>query len=280
MATIGTERGQWSSRTGFILAAAGSAIGLGNICRFPYIAGQNRGGAFVLLYVLFVAIIGLPYMFAELSLGRATQKNPVGAIDAIKQGSGWRAVGLLGVLTGVGILSFYGVIAGWTFGYIFKMAAGKTAGFTEFIANPWLVLGLFAFFMLLTASIVYGGIQGGIERWSKILMPLLFVLLLALIIYANTLFWTKFGVLPARLTGDPDFLSHMSFVFGDFSLAFGALLMSIFVGWVWGANKAADEIAYGSDFFVKTRGFWTFMIKFFIPLVIFVILLNLFGLFD
>ncbi|MCK5408397.1 MAG: sodium-dependent transporter, partial [Candidatus Krumholzibacteria bacterium] len=141
MATIGTERGQWSSRTGFILAAAGSAIGLGNIWRFPYIAGQNGGGV----------------------------------------------VGMLGVLTGVGILSFYGVIAGWTFGYIFKMAAGKTAGFAEFIANPWLVLGLFACFMLLTTLIVYGGIQGGIERWSKILMPLLFILLLALIIYANTL---------------------------------------------------------------------------------------------
>jgi NSS family neurotransmitter:Na+ symporter len=367
MATIGTERGQWSSRTGFILAAAGSAIGLGNIWRFP----------FVLLYVVFVAIIGLPYMFAELSLGRATQKNPAGAIDAIKQGSGWRAFGMLGVLTGVGILSFYGVIAGWTFGYIFKMAVGKTAGFTDFIANPWLVLGLFACFMLLTTSIVYGGIQGGIERWSKILMPLLFMLLLALIIYANTLegaakglafylqpdfskitgsvalaalgqaffslslgmglmvtygsyvpkkenlivcgisigifdtliaifagliifpalfamgqqpdagptlvfvvlpelfakmpgalftflvgvpsalsqgatdFWTNFGVLPARLTGDPDFLSHVSFVFGDFSLAFGALLMSIFVRWVWGASKAADGIAHGSDFFGK-----------------------------
>jgi|GEM_PF-3739757 len=199
MVTVGSERGQWSSRTGFILAAAGSAIGLGNIWRFPYIAGQNGGGAFVLLYVLFVAIIGLPYMFAELSLGRAMQKNPVGAIDAIKPGSGWRAVGTLGVLTGVGILSFYGVSR--------KKIVGLAALFTFLVGVPSALS------------------QGATD------------------------FWTNFGVLPARLTGDPDFLSHMSFVFGDFSLAFGALLMSIFVGWVWGANKAADEITHGSAFF-------------------------------
>ena len=116
MTSIGSDRGQWSSRTGFILAAAGSAIGLGNIWRFPYVAGQNGGGAFVLLYILFVFLIGLPYMFAELSLGRSSHKNPVGAIDDIKPGSLWRGVGALGVLTGVGILSFYGVIAGWTIG--------------------------------------------------------------------------------------------------------------------------------------------------------------------
>ncbi len=187
MTSIGSDRGQWSSRTGFILAAAGSAIGLGNIWRFPYVAGQNGGGAFVLLYILFVFLIGLPYMFAELSLGRSSHKNPVGAINDIRPGSPWRAVGALGVLTGVGILSFYGVIAGWTIGYVVKMAAGKTAGFGEFIANPGMVLGLFALFMLLTALIVYGGIRGGIEKWSKILMPVLFVLLLGLIIYANTL---------------------------------------------------------------------------------------------
>jgi NSS family neurotransmitter:Na+ symporter len=452
MTAAGTERGQWSSKTGFILAAAGSAIGLGNIWRFPYVVGQNGGAAFVLLYVLFVAIIGVPYMFAELALGRHTHKNPVGAVDAIRPRSGWRLVGMLGVLTGVGILSFYGVIAGWTIGYVYKMAVGKFTGFGQFIADPWQVLGLFALFMLFTTLIVHGGVQQGIEKWSKILMPILFLLMIALIIYANTLegaakglsyylkpdftkisgrtalaalgqaffslslgmglmitygsyvskaenmivsgvsiaifdtliaifagliifpalysmghqpdagptlvfvvlpelfaqmpggllvgtlffillsvaaltstisllevetaymvdqhgsdrrkvvwaaalltflvgvpsalsqgatdFWTNFGLLPARLTGAPDFLSHMSFLFGDFSLAFGALLMSIFVGWVWGAKPAADELEQGSDFFSKTRDVWIFMIRYFIPVVIFFILLNLFGTFD
>ena len=452
MATTDDQRGQWSSKTGFILAGAGSAIGLGNIWRFPYVVGQNGGAAFVLLYVVFVAVIGLPYMFAELALGRHTQKNPVGAVDVIKPRSPWRLVGMLGVLTGVGILSFYGVIAGWTFGYIFKMATGRYGGFGEFISNPGLVLGLFAMFMLFTTLIVHGGVQHGIEKWSKILMPILFVLMIGIIIYANTLkgaseglafylkpdfskingrvalaalgqaffslslgmglmitygsyvskkddmvtsgasialfdtliaifagliifpalfsmgrqpdagptlvfvvlpelfaqmpgglfvgtlffillavaaltstisllevetaymvdeygsnrkkvvwgaalltflvgipsalsqgatdFWNNFGVLPARLTGEPDFLSHMSFIFGDFSLAFGALLMSIFVGWVWGARNAADEIEQGSGLFARSRGVWVFMIRFFIPVVIFLILLNLFGAFS
>jgi NSS family neurotransmitter:Na+ symporter len=117
MAEMSTDRGQWSSKAGFILAAAGSAIGLGNIWRFPYIAGENGGAVFVVLYLIFVFLIGLPYMIAELALGRSVQKNPVGAIKAIKPGSAWKWVGYLGVLTGVGILSFYGVVAGWTFGF-------------------------------------------------------------------------------------------------------------------------------------------------------------------
>ena len=179
------HRGQWSSKIGFILAAAGSAIGLGNIWRFPYVAGENGGAAFVLLYLLFVGLIGIPYMFAELALGRSVQKNPVGAINSIRPKSAWKLVGYLGVLTGVGILSFYGVVAGWTFGYIFKILSGNVGDFADFIGNPWLNILLFAFFMILTASIVSGGIEGGIEKWSKILMPILFLLLLALIIYSN-----------------------------------------------------------------------------------------------
>jgi len=181
------QRGQWSSRIGFILAAAGSAIGLGNIWRFPYVVGQNGGAAFVLLYLIFVLIIGLPYMFAELALGRSAQRNPVGSINSIRPNSLWKLVGYLGVLTGVGILSFYGVVAGWTFGYIFKMGFGDVSDFGNFVADPWTVVLLFAFFILLTSTIVYGGVEGGIEKWSKILMPILFILLIALIIYSNTL---------------------------------------------------------------------------------------------
>jgi NSS family neurotransmitter:Na+ symporter len=431
------NRGQWSSKIGFIFAAAGSAIGLGNIWRFPYVVGENGGAAFVLLYIIFVILIGLPYMFAELALGRSSMKNPVGAIESIKQGSVWKGVGLLGVLTGIGILSFYGVIAGWTFGYIFKAATGNIGEFGDFVSNPIIVLLLFALFMFITTLIVYGGVERGIERWSKILMPILegsgkglsfylqpdfskitgrtmlaalgqaffsmslgmglmitygsyvskkenlissafyiglfdtliafmagliifpalfamgespsagpslvfvvfpklftqmpggllvgtffFVLLsvaaltstisllevpvaymvdekkvnrkkivwvVALVTYiigipsalsqGATNFFTEFSILPTRLSS-PDFLGHMSFLWGDFSLAFGAFLLSIFVGWIWGAANAAKEIESGSPFFSKTKSIWIFMIRYFIPIVIFMILLNLFGIFD
>jgi len=114
------ERGKWGSKIGFIVAAAGSAIGLGNIWRFPYVAGENGGAAFVFIYIIFVVLIGLPVMIAELSIGRNTQKNPVGAFKKLFPKSYWKIVGGLGVLTGIGILSFYSVIAGWTAQYAVK----------------------------------------------------------------------------------------------------------------------------------------------------------------
>ena len=191
------NRGQWSSKFGFILAAAGSAIGLGNIWRFPYIVGENGGAAFLLLYLIFIFIIGLPYMLSELALGRKFQLNPVGAIDKIRNKSLWKFVGYLGVLTGAGILSFYGVIAGWSVGYIVKTAFGQAYGFSEFVADPFIVISLYAFFMFLTTLIVYKGVEGGIEKWSKILMPILFLLLLVLIIYSNSLSGASKGLAPS-----------------------------------------------------------------------------------
>ncbi len=143
------ERGLWSSKTGFILAAAGSAIGLGNIWRFPYIAGENGGAAFVLIYRIRISS-RLPYMLAEFSLGRAFQLNTVGAIDKIKPNSFWRYTGILGIITSIGILSFYGVIAGWTFGYIFKSFTASSyegaAGFSEFVSNPFYEIFLIRIF--------------------------------------------------------------------------------------------------------------------------------------
>ena len=114
-------RDKWGSRLGFILAASGSAIGLGNIWRFPYITGKNGGALFVLIYIGCVIVLGLPVMLAEFALGRATSKNPVGAFKAIRPGSKWHYTGYLGVVTGVMILSFYAVIAGWTLGYCYKL---------------------------------------------------------------------------------------------------------------------------------------------------------------
>jgi NSS family neurotransmitter:Na+ symporter len=396
-------------------------------------------------------MMGLPYMIAELALGRTTQRNPVGAILAIKPGSAWKWVGVLGVVTGLGILSFYSVIAGWTFGYIFKTALGGGQSFQEFVADPVQCIALHAVFLFITALIVYGGVERGIERWSKILMPLLFILMLGLIIYSVSLpgamkgvsfylnpdfskitgktvlaalgqaffslslgmglmitygsylskkenimtsavyislfdtlaafmagliifpalfsmgespalgptlvfnilprlfthmpggmivgtifflllsiaaltstisllevpvaymvdekkvnrkkivwlaagltfllgipsalsqgatsFFTDLHLLPSYLSSS-DFLSQMSFLFGDLSLVVGGLLLSVFIGWVWKAGKAGEEIRQGSPVFIKFQGAWIFMIKYFIPAVIFVILLNLFGIFN
>ncbi|MCI0707689.1 MAG: sodium-dependent transporter [Ignavibacteriae bacterium] len=182
-----TGRGIWGSRLGFILAAAGSAIGLGNIWRYPYITGQNGGAAFVLLYVGCVFLIALPVLIAELSLGRRTTLDPVGAFKALSPSKKWPMVGYLGVITGIGILSFYAVVAGWTLGYIVRTIIPSTEDFAQFVANPFEEIGYFAAFLLLTMFVVLGGVEKGIERWSKFLMPALFVLLGALIIYNLTL---------------------------------------------------------------------------------------------
>lgn len=191
------KRGNFGSRFGFVLAAAGSAIGLGNIWRFPYVAAENGGGAFVLLYLVFILGIGVPVIIAELSVGRASQKNPVGAFRALAPGSWWPAIGGIGVLTGFGILSFYSVVAGWTLGYIVKTLKGDFLGgitgeesgaaFDAMSQTAWVTILLTAIFMLLTILVVRGGVSKGIERAAKILMPVLFVLLVFLAVRAVTL---------------------------------------------------------------------------------------------
>jgi NSS family neurotransmitter:Na+ symporter len=445
------ERGLWGSKIGFILAASGSAIGLGNIWRFPYITGENGGAAFVIVYLAFVLLLGLPYMLAEFALGRAFQLNPVGAIDKITNKSVWRYVGILGIITSIGILSFYGVIAGWTLGYVFKSVfiQGIVANndFVNFVSNPLYEIGLYAVFLILTALIVYKGVESGIEKWSKILMPLLLFILISLIIYANLLpgserglefylvpdfskinfktivaalgqaffslslglglmvtfgsylpkttnmfssaiyvvlfdalvallagfiifpalfalgenpasgpslvfivlpklfsqmpagnivgafffillaiaaltstvsllevpvsylvdekkvsrkkivwimtfvvfiiglpsalsqgtidFFSNFGFIPKSLAS-ADFLSQMSFIFGDFLLTFGALFLSIFIGWIWGAKKASEEIKISGGYFVHFEKIWIFLVKFILPIIILLILISIF----
>ncbi|KON28736.1 Na+-dependent transporter [miscellaneous Crenarchaeota group archaeon SMTZ-80] len=445
MSLNSNDRGEWGSKIGFIFAAAGSAIGLGNIWRFPYVTGVNGGAAFVFVYLVCVLVIGLPYLYAELALGRAIQKNPVGAIASLKPNSLWIWIGGLGIITGVFILSYYAVIAGWTFGYIFKMLIPNQMSFSVFVANPFLVILLFGIFIVLTVAVVYGGIEGGIEKWAKILMPILLLLLILLIIYTNLLpgsgrgltFYLKpdfskingkiilaalgqaffslslgmglmvtygsyiskkdnlitsgiyvvladtviaimagliifpalfamnqdpaagpglvFNVLPAIFQNMPfgipigvvffillsiaaltstisllevptaylvdekgvarkiavwivgivvffiglpsalsqgavtwfsvpivekmEFLSLMDFIWGNLSLAVGAFLLSIFVGWVWGAKHAAKELALGNKSFHKWAPIWGFLIRFICPITIFIILLNLFQIF-
>jgi len=189
-----TSRGAWSSKLGFILAAAGSAIGLGNIWRFPYVTGMQGGAAFVVVYLACVFVIGVPVLIAELTLGRRTSLNPVGAIRAVTKSRYWPLVGYLGVATGVGILSYYAVIAGWTVGYIVRTIAHSTSSFESFVADPTVEIGYFVLFLVLTAGVVAGGVERGIERWSKILMPLLVLILVGLIIYAMTLEGASKGV--------------------------------------------------------------------------------------
>jgi NSS family neurotransmitter:Na+ symporter len=441
------DRGQWSSTTGFVLAAAGSAIGLGNIWRFPFVAGTNGGAAFVVLYLACVLLICLPYLFAELALGRHTRKNPVGAVAAVKPNTPWPVVGGLGVLTGVFILSYYAVIAGWAFGYIFKTVIAPALPHAEFTASPAIAIPLFAVFLLLTILVVVGGVEHGIERWAKILMPLLLALMILVIVRGLTLpgagagleFYLKpdfsqvngetflaalgqaffslslgmgamitygsylprnsdlqlsggsvavfdtlialmagfmifpavfamgkdpasgptllFVVLPeifaempmgtfiaivffvllsiAALTstvsllevvvayfvderkwsrkksvwvigavtfvvglpsalsqganetlsnvtvlGSTSFLLIMDFFWGNVSLAIGACLLSIFVGWIWGVSKARQELRVGSKISERTLAFWSFFIRWVCPVVIFIVLLNLFGTFE
>ncbi|MBL3538702.1 sodium-dependent transporter, partial [Aminivibrio sp.] len=189
------HREHWGSRIGFILAAAGSAVGLGNIWRFPYITGKYGGAAFVLVYLAIIFIIGFSVMLAEMAIGRKAQLNAVGSFEKLRGGA-WVIVGWMGVTAGFMILSFYGVIGGWTIKYFFRSftglmgdaAAGKAGDvFGAFVSNTPQVIIYQAIFMLITVWVVYKGIGEGIEKYCKILMPALFVILLILIVRSVTL---------------------------------------------------------------------------------------------
>ncbi len=189
------SRGQWGSRIGFIMAAAGSAVGLGNIWRFPYLAGMNGGAAFVLVYIIIVAVIGFSVMIAELSLGRNSQLNALGTFRTIAGGP-WVAVGWLSIAIPFFILSFYGVVAGWTikytimsFGSLMNEAAAGKAGdiFGAFIGDWKSVVFYQLLFMLVTIVIVAMGIEKGIEKSCKLMMPLLYLILFVLIARGVTL---------------------------------------------------------------------------------------------
>lgn len=175
-----SSHAQWGSRVGFILAATGSAVGLGNIWKFPYMTGQSGGSAFVLTYLLCIAFIGLPILVAEWLIGRRGQKNPIHAMEDVAQqnrrSKAWKLVGVSGVLGSFLILSFYSVIGGWAVDYIFITASGAFNGmdgkateslFTGFLGNPSQLLTWHSIFMLLTVVIVAMGVSGGLERASN-----------------------------------------------------------------------------------------------------------------
>ncbi|WP_349409349.1 sodium-dependent transporter [Pseudalkalibacillus sp. SCS-8] len=190
------SREQWKTRSGFMLAAMGSAIGLGNIWKFPYITGENGGAAFIIVYLICIALIGIPIMLAEFAVGRNTQKDAVGSFRELTPGKPWFITGIFGVAAAFFILSFYGVVAGWALSYTTKAMSGDLlavpadqmadhfVGFISTALSPilWQLL-----FMAIVIIVVVKGIKQGIEKWNKILMPTLGVLLLILVIRSVTL---------------------------------------------------------------------------------------------
>ncbi len=236
-------RGQWSGRMAFILAATGSAVGLGNIWKFPYITGENGGGAFVLVYLACIAAIGIPLMMAEVMLGRRGRQSPVNTMRALAAEEGrpvsWSMLGWLGVVAGFLILSYYSVIAGWALSYVFRTASGIFEGatadgvssiFTGFVSNSESLLAWHTIFMVITMIIVSRGVRHGIERAVTYLMPSLFVLLTILLFYAmstgsfmqglNFLFTPDFSKLTPQSV-----LVAMGHAFFTLSLGMGAIMV-------------------------------------------------------
>lgn len=191
-----SKRDSFGSRIGIIAAAAGSAIGLGNIWRFPYVAGENGGGAFLLIYVGFIILIGVPVMLSEFTIGRRAQRNPFGAFKLLKPKQHWYLVGFMGIIAVFTILAFYSTVAGWTLEYLINSVTnayeGKTPGelsgmFDTFVDSGFRPVVFQLIFMFFTAAIVFAGVKHGIERYAKILMPVLLLIIIVLCIRSITL---------------------------------------------------------------------------------------------
>ena len=191
-------REQWGTRIGFILAASGSAVGIGNIWKYPHMAGQNGGAAFTLVYLVCILVVGLPIVVGEFVLGRKTQLSPVGAYDQIAPGSFWKWIGFLGVASAFVILSFYGVVGGWILKYTFASLTGgfealvndpEGAGtmFNGIITSTWEPIFWQVIFMALCTWVIVNGVKGGIEKWSRIMMPLIIFILIILAVRGLTL---------------------------------------------------------------------------------------------
>ena len=244
MATVRTSiHGYWSSRFAFVLAAAGSAVGLGNIWKFPYMAGENGGGAFVLLYLISIALFGIPVMMSEVLLGRRGRSSPIHTMSILANDEGrsraWQLLGLMGVLAGFLILSYYSVIAGWALSYVVDTASGTFSGataeqagevFNNLVSNPQRLLFWHTLFIVLTMIVVVRGVSKGLESAVRILMPALFLLIIIMIGYAimhgdffaglKFLFEPDFSKLSPEMV-----LKAMGQAFFSLSLGMGAIMM-------------------------------------------------------
>jgi NSS family neurotransmitter:Na+ symporter len=207
--------GQWSSRWAFVLAATGSAVGLGNIWKFPYITGENGGGAFVLVYLVCITVIGVPIMMAEIMLGRRGRQSPINTMYTLAIEAGhnphWKWLGWLGVVAGFLILSYYSVIAGWSLAYVFRTAAGTFTNatpdgvdsiFGNFLADTERLMFWHTVFMVMTMLVVARGVAGGLEKAVKFLMPALFIIMIILLGYAMNTSAFDEGI---RFLFEPDF---------------------------------------------------------------------------
>ena len=253
---------QWSSRFAFVLAATGSAVGLGNIWKFPYIAGENGGGAFVLVYLVCICVIGVPIMMAEIMLGRSGRQSPINTMKLLAKRSSahpaWVGLGWIGVVAGFIILSYYSVIAGWAMAYVARMGSGMFIGvtpdgassiFSQFIADPEKLLGWHSLFMVLTMLVVARGVKG-LERAVKFLVPAIVIILILLVGYSmdlgsfnkgvNFLFAPDFG----KLTAD-SVLVAMGHAFFTLSLGMGAIM-------VYGSYLPAKVSIASTTFMVAT----------------------------
>ncbi|MGB1110943.1 MAG: sodium-dependent transporter [Gammaproteobacteria bacterium] len=235
--------GMWSGRMAFVLAATGSAVGLGNIWKFPYMAGENGGGAFVLVYLLCILLIGLPIMIAEIMLGRRGGLSPVNTMRKLAKASGqhasWQVIGWFGLLAAFLILSFYSVIAGWVVSYSLRSAVGIFEGVTaegasaifgELAGDAEKQLAWHTIFMVMTAAVVARGVERGLEQAARWLMPVLFVLLVVMVGYAMTsggfAEGANFLLVPdfSKITG-AGIVAAMGHAFFSLSLGLGAIMM-------------------------------------------------------
>ncbi len=242
-ATKESIHGMWANRWVFILAATGSAIGLGNIWKFPYITGENGGGAFVLVYLVCIAIIGIPIMMAEVLIGRRGRSSPINSMRSLaleaRASSWWKYTGWLGALAGFLVLSYYSVIAGWAILYTFRLGAGQFTNassqevelaFNNFLADPLLLIAFHTLFMIMTLVVVARGVTRGLELAIRLMMPTLFLLLLILLAYGVNsggfaqavafLFTFNFDQLRAESV-----LVALGHAFFTLSLGLGAIMM-------------------------------------------------------
>lgn len=231
------KRDSFGSRFGALVAMAGSAVGLGNLWRFPYLVGENGGAAFIIIYILLSFIICLPIFVSEFVLGRRSQKNAYAAFRDLSGGSAWKYVGLMTVIVPLVVASYYSVIGGWSFEYLFKACtfsfngsqASMSSMFTDFVSSPWVPLICHTIFLLATCLIVVVGIKDGIEKFSKVMMPLLFFIVIAIAIYSVCLPGAKAGL---DYLFNPDFskidgkaiAAALGQAFFSLSLGFGTIL--------------------------------------------------------
>ncbi len=227
------KRANFGSKLGVILASAGSAVGLGNIWRFPYETGEHGGAAFILIYIACVLLMGIPIMVAEFLIGRRSKANTAGAYQVLAPGTAWKWVGRMGVFCGFIILGYYSVVAGWTLEFIVeagtnsfanKSANDFIASFDSFITNPWKPLLWMCLFMMATHFIIVKGVEKGIERSSKIMMPMLFILLIILAVCSLSLSGSGAGI---EFLFKPDFSKIDQ---GAFLAAMGQAFFSLSVG--------------------------------------------------